>query len=221
MITCATTSRVVTSFTQKKTYNNGTSGEWTYLRCWNPKNSEQIMYVKENRILQEVQKVFDSMHLEPELLEKVIDAIKSSANAEKDYYKEKVKELQSEHNKLKNRMDKLTDLFLDGDFGEAEYKVKRKSLEQKRDDLLKEIESNNRADNNFSECLVGALKLASGAGKAFRSSDIEQKRKLVNLVFQNLELKGHKLRYTLRPPFDAFVKLPKNGEWCALEDSNL
>ena len=43
----------------------------------------------------------------------------------------------------------------------------------------------------------------------------------VNLVFQNLELKGHKLRYTLRPPFDAFVKLPKNGEWCALEDSNL
>ena len=50
--------------------------------------------------------------------------------------KEKVKELQSEHNKLKNRMDKLTDLFLDGDFGEAEYKEKRKSLEQKRDDLL-------------------------------------------------------------------------------------
>jgi 5'-3' exonuclease len=66
---------------------------------------------------------------------------------------------------------------------EAEYKVKRKSLEQKRDDLLKEIESNNRADNNFSECLVGALKLASGAGKAFRSSDIEQKRKLVNELF--------------------------------------
>ena len=221
LITCATTSRVVTSFTQKKTYNNGTSGEWTYLRCWNPKNSEQIMYIKENRIIQEVQKVFDSMHLEPELLEKVLDAIKSSANAEKDYYKEKVKELQSEHNKLKNRMDKLTDLFLDGDFGEAEYKEKRKSLEQKRDDLLKEIESNNRADNNFSECLVGALKLASGAGKAFKGSTLEEKRKLINLVFDNLKLKGEKLEFKLRPPFDAFVKLPKNGEWCALEDSNL
>ena len=118
-------------------------------------------------------------------------------------------------------MDKLTDLFLDGDFGEAEYKEKRKSLEQKRDDLLKEIESNNRADNNFSECLVGALKLASGAGEAFKGSTLEEKRKLINLVFDNLKLKGEKLEFKLRPPFDAFVKLPKNEEWCALEDSNL
>ena len=64
--------------------------------------------------------------------------------------------------------------------------------------------------------MIGALKLASEADKVFKGSNLEEKRKLVNLVFQNLELKGHKLRYTLRPPFDAFVKLPKNGEWCAL-----
>ena len=195
--------------------------QWTYLRCWNPKNSKQVMFVKEDKIIEEVQKVFDEMCLEPELLEKAIATIRSSSDAEKDYYKEKIKEIQTEQEKINKRLNRLTDLFLDGEFGENEYKEKRKELEQKRDDLLKELESNNRADNNFAECLISTLQLASKAGETFKGSTIEEKRKLINLVFDNLQLKGHKLVYTLRPPFDAFVKTAKNGEWCALEDSNL
>jgi hypothetical protein len=87
-------------------------------------------------------------------------------------------------------MNRLTDLFLDGEFDENEYREKRKSLEQKRDEIVKEIESNNRADNNFTEVLINALKPSSGASEAFKGSNVEQKRKLINLVFQNLELKG-------------------------------
>ena len=170
---------------------------------------------QEDKIIEEVQKVFDAMYLEPELLEKAIEAIKGSADIEKDHYKEQLKELQTKHTKIKNRLDRLTDLFLDGEFDEDEYREKRKSLEQKRGDIVKEIESNDRADNNFSECLINTLQLASSAGKTFKGSDIEEKRKLINLVFQNLELKGQKLDFTLRPPFDAFVKMDENGEWRA------
>jgi chromosome segregation ATPase len=206
----------VTAFTQKKAYTDGTSGEWTYLRCWNPKNLEQIMYVKEEKLLKEVEKVFDSMHLEPEMLEKAIEAIRSSASAEQGHYEEIIKGLQAENTKIQSRLNRLTDLFLDGEFDENEYRKKRKSLEQKRDEIVKEIESNNRADNNFTEVLISALKLASEAGKTFRGSTVEQKRKLINLVFDNLELNGQKLDFKLRPPFDAFVKTAETGEWRTL-----
>ena len=64
------------------------------------------------------------------------------------------------------------------------------------------------------------LQLASKAGDTFKGSNAEEKRKLINLVFSNLELNGQKLVYTLRSPFDAFVKTVKTGEWRALEDSN-
>ena len=134
--------------------------------------------------------------------------------------KDKIKEILASQEKINKRLNRLTDLFLDGEFSENEYKEKRKELEQKRDDLLKEMESNNRADNNFSECLISTLQLASKAGETFRGSDAEEKRKLINLVFQNLELKGHKLEFTLRPPFDAFVETGKNGEWRTREESN-
>jgi site-specific DNA recombinase len=220
LIKCATTGRVVTAEIKKKKYGSGKVDEWTYLRCWNPENPERYIYVKEDKIIEEVQKIFDEMYLEPELLEKAIATIRSSSDAEKDYYKEKIKEIQTEQEKINKRLNRLTDLFLDGEFGENEYKEKRKELEQKRDDLLKELESNNRADNNFAECLISTLQLASKAGETFRGSDDEEKRKLINLVFQNLELKGHKLIYTLRPPFDAFVKTAENGEWCTREESN-
>ena len=64
--------------------------------------------------------------------------------------------------------------------------------------------------------MIGALKLASEADKVFKGSNLEEKRKLINLGFSNLQLKGQRIVYTLCPPFDVFVKTAKNGEWCAL-----
>lgn len=75
-------------------------------------------------------------------------------------------------------MHRLTDLFLDGEFDEVEYREKRKLLEQKRDEIVGEIESNNRSDNNFAEGMVSTLKLASG----------QEKRLEVLILKQNVNL---------------------------------
>ena len=57
--------------------------------------------------------------------------------------------------------------------------------------------------------------------ETFKGSTIEGKRKLINMVFANLELKDGKLDFKLRPPFDGFVKCTKIEEWRNREDSNL
>jgi len=129
--------------------------------------------------------------------------------------------LHSEHTKILNRMDNLTDLFLDGDMDKKTYEAKRDQLAGKRDKILVEIESHTRADDNFAETLVRLIELACGALEKFKGSTTEEKRALINLVFANLKLKGHKLVYTLRPPFDMFVNLGKNGEWRTRKESNL
>ena len=106
-------------------------------------------------------------------------------------------------------------MFLDGELDKKIYEYKRKEFAEKRKDIVQEIENHNNADNDFSKCLITLLDLASRAGKTFKGSTIEEKRKLINLVFDNLELKGQKLAYTLYPPFDAFIETAKNGEWWA------
>ncbi|WP_425364148.1 recombinase family protein [Candidatus Tisiphia endosymbiont of Hybos culiciformis] len=219
LIKCASTGRIVTAATKKKTYGNGEVGEWTYLRAWDPDNNNRAIYVKEEIILKEVEKVFETLRLKPELLKEVISYIKSSASIEQGYHKSRISELQSEHTKMKTRMDKLTDLFLDGDLTKEVYEEKRQQLTKKREDIVNEIASHDNADDKFSECLVNLVELASGASEAFKGSTVEGKRKLINLVFVNLEIKTGKLDFKLRPPFDMFVKCTKIEEWCALVSS--
>ncbi len=220
LIKCASTGRIATAETKKKTYANGKTEEWIYLRTWDSNNHKKRIYVKEEIILKEVEKVFETLRLEPELLKEVISYIKSSASIEQGYHKSRISELQSEHTKMKTRMDKLTDLFLDGDLTKEVYEEKRQQLTKKREDIVNEIASHDNADDKFSECLVNLVELASGAAEAFKGSAVEGKRKLINLVFANLELKDGKLDFKLRPPFDMFVKCTKIEEWRTRLDSN-
>ncbi|WP_375358819.1 hypothetical protein [Candidatus Tisiphia endosymbiont of Neophilaenus lineatus] len=176
--------------------------------------------MKEKIILQKVEKVLTTLHLEPELHSEVISYIKSSVKIEQGFHKMRIGELHTEHTKIKNRMDRLTDLFLDGDISKEYHEEKRQRLIQKREDIVREIENHNYADDKFLECLVNLVELASGALETFKGSTTEGKRKLMNLVFANLELKDGKLDFMLRPPFDAFVKCTEIGEWRTREESN-
>ncbi|OZG31284.1 serine recombinase [Rickettsia endosymbiont of Culicoides newsteadi] len=173
LIKCVATGRLATTETKKKTYANGKTEEWIYLRTWDSNNHNRRIYVKEEIILKEVEKVFETLRLEPELLKEVISCIKSSAKIEQDYHKNRISELQSEHTKMKTRMDKLTDLFLDGDITKAEHEEKREQLIQKREDIVNEIASHDNADDKFSECLINLVELASGAAEAFKGSTAE------------------------------------------------
>ena len=99
-------------------------------------------------------------------------------------------------------------------------RIDREEFTKQRLKIASNIEKLNITDDTFAEDMQALLELASGAYKAFKGSNCEQKRKLINFVFSNLELKGEKLNLMLRPPFDELVKLPKSEEWRARRDLN-
>ena len=221
IITCAVTGRLVSSETKKRKRADGSDYEITYLGAWSPENPHKKVFVNEEILLKEVEQIFKSMYLEPEMLEKVIGYVKSSAVNERDYYKTRILELNKELNNVKSKLDKLMDFYLEDKLSEAEYDEKRGQLIITRDKIIRELEVNNNADDNFNERMIDVLQIAANAHKVFLLSTNEKKRRLINLVLSTVKLNGRKLEYTLRPPFDMFVKLPKNEEWRALEDSNL
>jgi len=49
------------------------------------------------------------------------------------------------------------------------------------------------------------LNLAQRARKVFESSEVAEKRQLLNFLLQNLELKGRKLLFNLKTPFDTVL----------------
>jgi len=213
LVKCATSGRIVAIDTKTKSYLDGSQGQWTYLIARHPDNPQKKVFVREEAVLEEVEKVFRSLIIPKELLEQVVEYIRKSAHTEQDFHKRRISELTAANTKITNRMNRLMDLYMDGDISKAEHEEKRQELTRKRDETIKEIELLNNADNNFNEKLVTLMELASRAYETFKGSNAEEKRQLINFVFSNLKLKGGKLDYNLRPPFSEFVKLPKTEEW--------
>jgi len=214
ILTCATTGRVVTADHKKRKYKNGGTGEWTYLRCWNPDSPSKIMWVREDEVMKQVAGIFDNLGIKDKaLLDATIGYIKTTTDAKKAYHNHEVGQLKKQHTEIQDKLDRLMDLRLDGEIGKEEFELQKNRLRNKQHETRDLIEIYDKADDQFSKALISLLTIASDSDKLWASSTIAEKRELLNFVFANLQLKGATLCYTLRKPFDSMLKLSDFDNW--------
>ncbi len=221
LITCGVSGKVVTSETQKKTYENGSTGAWTYLVARNPENPDKKIWVREEKVVEQVEAVLDRLTMPADLFEKVKTYVRQTDNTERDFLRRQVTELRKEETLIQGRMDALTDLLLDKVLSREEYDQKRTSLRSKLAAVDEKIKSQRQCDDNFKDALISLITLAHEAKGLFASSKTEEKRTILNCVFSNLTLNGPTLCYTLRKPFDMMVDRADFAKWSEREDSNL
>ena len=101
-----------------------------------------------------------------------------------------------------------------------EYDKKAYELKNRQYELNDQLKKIIEADENYSISLISLLNICSKAPELFRSSKVEQKRQLINFLLSNLQLRGKKLEYTLKKPFDVLVDLDYRSNWLGREDSN-
>ena len=86
-------------------------------------------------------------------------------------------------------------------------------LKDRQYEILQLLRNYEEADDKFTDTTATLINLASEAYETFKGSEMPQKRKMLNFVFQNLKLNGQKLEFTLRCPFDIFKKATTRIEW--------
>ena len=212
LVTCAASGRKATCSLQK--------GRYVYLMVRDPADPAKKLWIKEESVLQQLRDVLRSFALPEEFLAKVLDYIKSNHEAEKESYYVRVKELQLEHGNLTQKLNRLTDLMIEGHLAPEVFECKHKEIALRRSEVEVILKENSQADDKFKDALSNILKLVSKSCDLFESSKTDENRNLLGFVFSNLELKGTSLRYTLRKPFEIFAQLPNNPEWRPLRDSN-
>ncbi len=99
---------------------------------------------------------------------------------------------------LKTKLDRLMDFWLEGKITEEEHTEKRQSLVARRDMIATEIQAHNEADDRFSERLQDVVKISGDAYRHFQLSNVEGKRRLVNLVCSTVKLRGKRFELTMR-----------------------
>ncbi|MBM3549674.1 MAG: hypothetical protein FJX54_22270 [Alphaproteobacteria bacterium] len=100
-----------------------------------------------------------------------------------------------------------------------EYDKKARELKALQVELAMRIEQHQKGEDEFRITLESLISVASRAADLFERSKIEQKRELIAFVFSNLRLKGKKLEFSLRSPFDLMVDRRSYASWLAFLDT--
>jgi hypothetical protein len=90
---------------------------------------------------------------------------------------------------------------------------KLKEYKEKQAELNEEIQRYTDTDENYYITANTVLSLAQKAHEIFQSSEVAEKRQLLNFLLQNPELDGRKLVFKLKTPFDTVLQANKCSNW--------
>lgn len=113
-------------------------------------------------------------------------------------------------------MSQIYDDKLDGLINETMYLEKVREYKGRQEAILEEMKRHEAADLNFHVTANIVLKLAARARELFESSEVEEKRQLLNFVFQNLRLDKKTLLVTTHEPFSmvmGYKQCPTDWRW--------
>jgi hypothetical protein len=88
-------------------------------------------------------------------------------------------------------------------------------LKERQTEITLRIEQHQKGEGAYRTTLETLISVASRAAELFERSKTEQKRELLAFVFSNLRLRGKKLEFSLRSPFDLMVNRADHSSWLA------
>lgn len=189
-------------------------GKYTYYSCSNyHKVHKKRIYVREEELLKPIYEVLKSIQIPNKTIEWLTQELKRIHENKSLFHQENLKKLQKDYDILEDRTSKMYDDKLDGLISEELYLKKVKEYKVKQRDILIQIEDHTNADENFYITAPKILNLANRALEIFESSEVKEKRALVNLLLQNPLLSGRKLSFSLRSPFYMIAKCGQNENW--------
>jgi hypothetical protein len=136
------------------------------------------------------------------------------------YKTQHVGHLQTELTKYQQRLEKLYESHLDGDIDQEFYQRKVVEYKATRDSIKNKLNATDKAEDSFYFTVDSLIRLAQKAPELLQCSEVEHRRRLINLVLQNLTLKDRQLRWEYKKPFDILARTAKTQNWLGMRDSN-
>ena len=86
-------------------------------------------------------------------------------------------------------------------------------MKERQAELATRIDQHQQGEGDYRTTLECLISMASRAAEIFERPNTAQKRQLIAFVFSNLRLRGKKLEFALRSPFDLMVNRRSYTSW--------
>ena len=120
---------------------------------------------------------------------------------------------QKDYQKYESRIEAMYEDKLDGRITESFYSKKRDEFRTKQKEISDRISKLGIADEEYYLTSEYVLQLATRAYDLFRSFEAEEKRQLLKLMLQNLELDGQRAEFEVEKPFDKVFACTSRQTW--------
>lgn len=101
------------------------------------------------------------------------------------------------------------------------YDRKLKEFKERQSAILTDMSIHSEADEEFYLIANTILNIAKRALEIFKSSEVPEKRQLLNFLLQNCQLEGKNLVFSMRSPFDKILATSNQPIGLRRQGSNL
>jgi hypothetical protein len=173
-------------------------------------------HLNENKILSQIEEVLKGMKIPENILLEMNDELRKSSDKEYDHQINERKRLQTQNQTTLSRIKRARELFLDSGISKEEYDDMMTELQIERQNTEVRLQKLSGADDHFNKSVSTIFALASRAHDLFKSSELEEKRRIIAILFPNLLMNAGKLVFIARKPFDMFLNVNDRQEWLLL-----
>lgn len=201
MMKCAECGCAITSEIKKN--------KWIYYHCTgnSPQPcSQKKQYIKQEEIDLQIDEAIKSVVIDDRLADYINSLLEESYKDMQINTKEKYDYLQAEIKRLNTRKDKYLEMHVDGDISKDVWIKKTQEVDtqlQLFDSQLKAMQLSNAQfideGKNIIECSKQAYNL-------YKQQTAEEKRRLLNVMFDSITVENRTIKYTYKKPFCYFAK---------------
>lgn len=182
-------------------------GKYIYYYCNNYKKvHKKRIYVKEEDLFTPIKKVLKKLSLKPQQKADLMSDLKKVEEGKTEFYTTSREELTKEFNLYEGRKSKLVDSLMDGNITKEVYEKKRIEYECLQNNITDKLSKFQKADEQYYITIALILDIADRAYDLFESSEVNEKRAIINFLLTNCQLDGKKLSFTLKTPFNRVLE---------------
>ncbi|MHB0912949.1 MAG: recombinase zinc ribbon domain-containing protein, partial [Armatimonadota bacterium] len=181
-------------------------GKYVYYHCTGYKGKCPEKYVREEELDRQFGEALKAISLDDDVVRWIVAALKESRKDEKAYHERAVSTLQSRYQKLQDRIDAMYIDKLDGRISQEMYDKKSEEWKHEQFDIVRRIESHQKANHNYIDSGVRTLELAQKAYSLYEKQNLAEKRSLLNFLLSNSVWRNGRLIPSYKKPFDLIVE---------------
>lgn len=159
-------------------------GKHIYYHCNNYRNRCEIIYAKEDILLEPILSILSNLRIPPELSKQIKSDMKSLSESKTEYHKTALADLRQSYDHIQAQKDRLLDLLLDDHITKSVYSKKVLDLTSKQEAISESIREHEEADFNFFKTASTLIDVCNSLNDAFVKGDIHEKREIIKLVFK-------------------------------------